>query len=205
MDKTAAQLRDEREKRVMDAIRMKKTDRVPVISAMGYFPAKYVGIPCSAAYYDFDAWYDAYEKTLQDFRPDMVYQQGFTPGKAMEILEPRQMRWPGYGVEPNQGHQSIEIDNMKAEEYDQYMNDPSDYLLRIFMSRTSDKLVGLSKLPKLSDLGSGPFGIQALAMAFAEPELVKTIDTLKRAGREMKKWRSKINKFNIEYLIKRNK
>ena len=197
MEKTAKQLRQERENRVMDTIRMKIPDRVPVISAMGYFPAKYTGIPCSAAYYDYDAWYAAYEKTLQDFQPDLVFQQGFSPGKALEILDPKQMKWPGYGVEPNQGHQSIEVDNMLADEYDEYMNDPSDYMLRVFMPRTSDNLEGLSLLPRLSDLGGGPMAVQALALAFSEPKLGKAIQTLQKAGREMRKWRSKIDKFNI--------
>ncbi|MBA7685219.1 hypothetical protein ES703_93637 [subsurface metagenome] len=163
---------------------------------MGYFPAKYTGIPCSAAYYDYDAWYDAYQKTLRDFQPDMIFPQPFTPGKALEILNPRQMRWPGYGVDPHQGHQSIEIDNMKADEFDLYMNDPSDYMLRVFMSRTSAHMEGLSLLPKLADLGGGPMGIQMLALAFSEPKLVKAISTLQKAGREMKKWRSRIDKFN---------
>jgi len=196
MEKTARQIRNEREKRIMDAIQLKIPDRVPVICAMGYFPAKYTGIPCSAAYYDYDAWYAAYEKTLKDFQPDLIYQQGFTPGKALEILNPKQMRWPGCGVDPFQGHQSIEIDNMQADEYDLYMSDPSDYMFRIFMSRTSENLEGLSLLPKLSDLGGGPMGIQALASAFGEPKLDKAIRTLQKAGREMRKWRSKINKFN---------
>lgn len=196
MEKTARQLRNEREKRIMDAIRLKPTDRVPVLSALGYFPAKYVGIPCSAAYYDFDAWYAAYEKTLRDFQPDMIYQQGFTPGKALEILNPKQMRWPGHGVDPYQGHQSIEIDNMQADEYDLYMKDTSDYMFRIFMSRTSDKLAGLATLPPLSDLAGGPMGIQAMALAFSDPKMSKAIRTLQQAGREMRKWRPKIAKFN---------
>ena len=163
---------------------------------MGYFPAKYAGIPCTAAYYDYEAWYDAYQKTLRDFQPDMIYQQPFIPGMALEILSPRQLRWPGCGVEPCQGHQSVEIDNMKADEYDWYMNDPSDYMLRVFMSRTSENLEGLSLLPKLSDLGAGPMGIQILALAFAEPKLVKAVRTLQKAGRELRRWRPKIEKFN---------
>jgi uroporphyrinogen-III decarboxylase len=69
-------------------------------------------------------------------------------------------------------------------------------MLRTFMSRTSPKLTGLSLLPKLSDLGGGPFGVQVLAMAFSEPELVAAVDTLRKAGREMKKWRGKIERFN---------
>jgi hypothetical protein len=195
-DKSAKQRRQEREKRITDTIQLRIPDRVPVICAMGYFPAKYTGIPCSAAYYDYEAWYDAYQKTLRDFQPDMIYQQPFIPGKALEILNPRQLRWPGCGVEPYQGHQSVEIDNMKADEYDWYMNDPSDYMLRGFMSRTSENLEGLSLLPKLSDLGAGPMGIQILALAFAEPKLVKAVRTLQKAGRELRRWRPKIEKFN---------
>jgi hypothetical protein len=196
MEKTARQLRKERDKRIMDTIQLKMPDRVPVICAMGYFPAKYVGIPCSAAYYDYDAWYAAYEKTLKDFQPDLIFQQGFMPGKAMEILSPKTMKWPGYGVDPYQGHQAVEIDNMKADEYDLYMKDPSDYMFRIFMSRTSEHLEGLSLLPKLSDLGGGPRGIQMMAMAITQPKVVKAIRTLQKAGREMRKWRAKQERFN---------
>lgn len=195
-NKTAEQLRREREKRLMDAIQLRIPDRVPVICPIGYFPARYTGIPCSAAYYDYDAWYAAYKKTLQDFQPDSVFVQGFTPGKALEILDPKQMRWPGYGVDPGHGHQAIEIDNMQADEFDYYMSDPSDYMLRVFMSRTSRNLEGLSLLPKLSDLGLGPMGIQMLALAFSEPKLIKAVRTLQKAGREMRRWRYRQERFN---------
>ncbi len=196
MSQTADQLRAEREKRVTDAIQMRMPDRVPVACPLGYFPAKYVGIPCSAAYYDYDAWYAAYQRTLKDFQADLVFVEGFSPGKAMEMLNPRNMRWPGYGVDPYQGHQAVEIDNMKAEDYDLYMKDTSDYMLRVFMSRTSPHMEGLSLLPKLSDLGGGPMGIQMVAAAFGEPKLAKAAQTLIKAGREMKKWRTKAAKFN---------
>jgi hypothetical protein len=194
--KTGRQLRKERETRVMDAIRLKTTDRVPVMSSIGYFPAKYCGIPCSAAYYDYEAWYAAYQKTLRDFRPDIVFVQPFTPGKALEILSPRTMKWPGCGVDPYQGHQAIEIDNMKGDEYDLYMADTSDYMFRIFMSRTSEKLAGLARIPRLSELGGGPMGPQMMALAFTDPEVARAIRTLQQAGRELRKWRPKQDRFN---------
>jgi uroporphyrinogen-III decarboxylase len=194
--RTPQQIRYEKEKRIMDTIRLKIPDRVPVITGMGYFPAKYVGIPCSAAYYDYDAWYDAYKKTLKDFPADIIFPQGFTPGSALEILDPKQNRWPGHGVDPNHGHQSIEIDNMKAEDYDDYINDPSDYVFRIHMSRVSDKLAGLANLPKLSSLGNGSMGAQVLAFMMASPEVSSAIETLLETGREMRRWQDKIERFN---------
>ncbi len=199
MEMSARELRNEREQLVMDAIHLKPTKRVPVITSIGYFAARYAGVPCSAAYYDFDTWYAAYKKTLQDFHPDMLYPQGFTPGKALEILEPKQLRWPGHGVDPYEGHQSIEVDNMKADEYDQYMNDPAEYMLRVHVPRTSDKLAGLANLPKLSEIGFGQMGIQMLAAAFSDPSLDRAIRTLQQASRVMKRNRNRMMK--IQKLI----
>ena len=62
--KSAEQLRLEREKRVTDTIQLKMADRVPIICRMGYFPGKVAGIPFSAAYYDYKAWYNAYKTVL---------------------------------------------------------------------------------------------------------------------------------------------
>ena len=45
-NKTAEELRREREQRIMDAIHLKIPDRVPVICGIGYFPARSAGIPC---------------------------------------------------------------------------------------------------------------------------------------------------------------
>jgi uroporphyrinogen-III decarboxylase len=193
--KTAEQLVAEKEKRIMDAIRLKPTDRVPIICGMGYFPAKYAGIPSSAAYYDYRAWYNAYKKTLRDFHADLVYPQPFQPGKALEILDPKQLRWPGHGVDPYKGHQSIEVERMQASEYDAYLADPSDYMFRIDLSRASDNLAGLAKIPKLSGL-SGQGGAQMLAMALTTPEGEKAVATLQKMGRELRRWQNRTAAFN---------
>ena len=179
----------------MDTIRLHVPDRVPIICGMSYFPAKYAGISCSAAYYDYAAWYEAYRRTLRDFPADLIYPQVFTPGKALEILNPRQLRWPGYNSSPDHGHQSIETDNMRADEYEAFVNDPSDYMFRIHMSRVADNLAGLARLSRLSDY-AGAMGAQRLAMDIASPEVDLAIRTLQKSGREMKKWQKRIARFN---------
>ncbi len=194
-NKSARQRRAEKEKRVMDAISLQIPDRVPIICSMGYFPARYAGIPNSAAYYDYDAWYQAYKKTLQDYPADLVFHQPFTPGKALEILNPKQSRWPGYNSDPHHGHQAVEIENMKPDEYDAFINDPSDYMFRVHMPRTSEHLAGLASFPKLSGL-AGSMGVQFLAMAMSSPEVTLAIRTLQKAGREMRKWQKRIAQFN---------
>ncbi len=193
--KTARQLVVEKEKRITDAIHLQPTDRVPIICGLGYFPAKYAGIPSSAAYYDFNAWLAAYQKVLVDYHADMVYHQGFTPGKALEILNPNNLRWPGYGVDPYKGHQSIEIEYMQAEDYDAYLADTTDFMFRIMVARSSDNLAGWANLPKLDSIGGG-MGAQGLAMALTDPGVDKAIKTLQKTGREMRKWLKRQMKFN---------
>jgi hypothetical protein len=193
--KSARQLRAEREKRVMDTIHLKMPDRVPIICGMSFFPARYAGIPCSAAYYDYNAWYDAYKKTLGDFPADLIFSHTFTPGKALEILNPKQTRWPGYNSDPNHGNQAVEVDNMQADEYEAFVKDTSDYMLRVHLSRVADDLAGLAKLPKLSGL-FGARGAQALGVALASPDVARAISTLQKTGREMNKWRRRIARFN---------
>ena len=193
--KTARQLVIEKENRITDAIHLKPTDRVPIICGMGYFPARYAGIPSSAAYYDYNAWLAAYRKTLLDYHADLIFPQMFRPGKALEILDPKSLRWPGHGVDPYKGHQSIEIESMQAEDYDAYLADPTDYMFRVMLARSSDQLAGWGRLPRLSSVGGG-LGSEGLALALTDPEVDKAIKVLQKAGRELRKWQKRIAKFN---------
>ena len=193
--KAAEQQIAEKEKRIMDAIRMRIPDRVPVICSLGYFVAKYTGIPSSAAYYDFPAWLAAYKKTIPDFPADLVFVQGFTPGTALEILKPHSMRWPGFNLDEYSSHQSVEVEGMKADEYDAFLQDPSDFKLRINFSRAADDLAGLAELPNISEMGWGSGGAQQLAMALSSPKVARAVSVLQRTGREMKKYQRRQAQF----------
>jgi uroporphyrinogen-III decarboxylase len=196
-DKSPQELRREREQRVSDAISLKPTDRVPVICDLGFFVAKYAGVPCSAAYYDSDAWFAAYRKTLRDFQPDMAFTRPFSPGVAMEYLDPKFMRWPGHGVNPNHGFQAIEIESMKDDEYDLFIHSPADYMIRRHLPRLHGSLEFLSMLPELSGTGwIEPWAAQNLAMFLTEPKVEAAIANLQKAGRELRKLQPKAVEFN---------
>ena len=192
---TPEQLRRSREKRITNAIQLRMPDRVPVFTPIGYFAARYSGIDCSAAYYDYDCWLNAYNKTLQDFQPDMIYPQNFTPGEYLEILSPNMMRWPGFNSDPRFGHQAVETNQMKADEYDAFLKDPSDFLFRTIVSRASEHMTGFAKLPKLCNLESGIIALSMLAESFTDPEVVHSFETLIEAGKELKKWKPGMMKF----------
>jgi hypothetical protein len=195
--KTPQELRREREQRITDAIHLKITDYVPVSCEIGFFAAKYAGILCSAAYYDCDAWLAAYRKTLQDFQPDMAFTRPFTPGKALEYLKPKYLKWPGHGVDPNHSMQAVEIESMKDEEYEIFFKSPADFFIRHRMPRVHGSLEFLGKLPELSNtFWLEPWSAQNLAMFVTEPEVEAAISNLQVAGREIRKWQSKAAEFN---------
>jgi uroporphyrinogen-III decarboxylase len=192
--KPARQLREERYNRLHTAWTLGIPDRVPINCPMGYFPARYAGISFSAAYDDFDAWYTACEKTLQEFRPDSFGASSYQCGEALAMLELKTMKWPGFGVDPNHGHQSIEVDGLKADEFDLYIQDSNDYRLRIHLPRISDKLKGFGKIPPMYELLHGPGAAQSLAMVLSDPEVAEAIALLQKSGREMRKVQDKQDK-----------
>ena len=205
--KTGPELLREREQRVTDAIALKPTDRVPVSCELGFFVAKYAGVPYSAAYYDFDAYLDAYRKTLKDFQPDMAFTRPPSPGKALEYIDPKYMKWPGHGLSQNTGFQAIEIESMNEDEYDLFINSPADFLIRHRMPRLNGGLEGLSMLPELSNTNwMDPWAAENLAAIIIEPRFEAVIENLRKAGMEMKKFQPKLEEFNrilVEYGIPR--
>jgi len=193
VEKTTEKLYQERDKRVYDAIRMEIPDRVPIEMSFGYFPAKYTGIPCSVVYYEPEKWLEAVKKTVVDFQPDsLFYIQALSPGKAMEILDPKTTRWPGYGVSPYHANQAIEGEWMKPDEYDLLLHDPTDFILRVYLPRIVGAMEPFNKLPKMSAMGYGHFGAMALAETLAQPEVAAAIERLQKAGRESLEWRKTI-------------
>ena len=191
--KTTEELFQERNKRINDAIQLKIPDRVPVEMSFGYFPAKYLGLPCSVVYYQPDKWLEAVKRTVVDFHPDgLFYIQALSPGKALEILDPKTSRWPGHGVPENHGNQAIEGEWMKSDEYDKVIQDQTDFLLRVYLPRTVGSMEAFANFPQLSAGGFGFNAAMTLAEALAKPDIAAAIERLQKAGRESIAWRKSI-------------
>ena len=198
MSKTPEELYKERETRIMDAAHLKVPDRIPILVALTYFPAVYTGTPKRAAWYDHDKWFEASMKTFLDYQPDGIWSiQGFSPGAVMELLEPKSQRWPGWGLDDNSEHQAIEIEAMKADEYDLYFNDRGDYVLRTMLGRMVGAAEAFSKLPPLGSLAS-PFAAMQLADALADPDVAAAIEKFQKAGRLNAEIRPKMKNFYAE-------
>ncbi|MBN2238446.1 MAG: hypothetical protein JW712_01625 [Dehalococcoidales bacterium] len=198
MIKTPEEMYRERGKRLWETVTMKTPDRVPVMLELSYFPAWYTGLPFTAAYYDYDSWLKACIKTAAEYDPDLAFVTSFFPGEALEMLEPHALRWPGHGVPVNNSHQYLELENMLADEYDEFLGDTSDFLLRKFLPRACGATRGLEKLPRMAARGFSFQSAFALAQALTDPEVFEAITRLREIGNVMNSWQEKIQAFNRE-------
>jgi hypothetical protein len=136
--------------RLADAMLLRKTpDRVPVplLVAEGY-PAKWGGVTSYDAMYDFERGSQAFVDFNLEFQPDAMVPPIFAtvPGSAFDVLDYRLFSWPGHGVPRDAGMQYNEKEWMKAEEYDEFIADPVDFLLRRRAPRIYGALQGFSGL-----------------------------------------------------------
>jgi hypothetical protein len=185
--KTTEQLYNEREKRVRDVIQLRVPDRVPLTTEVKI--SRYTGIPNSAAYYDPIGFKRAMRKITLDFEPDMCNAGLPTSGNAMEALGVTNRLWPGGPLPPDYDYQFIEGEYMKEDEYDLFLNDPTDFMVRCFLPRMYKALAPLAKLPPLGVMFQG---FEALTPLFASREFIQVAKALYKAGQEMRKFRNTI-------------
>jgi Uroporphyrinogen decarboxylase (URO-D) len=171
-------------------------DRVPVVLSASVFHYKYAGISPSAAFYDPASYKEPIVRTLLDFEPDAIYiTTNSLSGLALEILGDKQYIVPGG---PNRSVQSIqwrEMEIMKDTEYDLFITDPSDYVLKYYLPRRYEALSSLAKLPSLPSI-IGAYNPLLQLPGFISPEIIQAFETLSKAGREQakfKQWRMEIS------------
>ncbi len=186
MNETAEELFKQREKRVNDAIALRIPDRVPIEVMFAFFPAKYSGVTVEEVMYDPEKLLKSQLKTLLDFKPDMD-QNPFGLrflGPILEALDFKQLRWPGHGVAADLTYQFVEGEYMKAEEYDHFLLDPSDFMIRKYWPRVCGALAGFEKLAPIHSIVTYYMGIPFGLAPFSLPEVEQAMEAIKKAGRE---------------------
>jgi hypothetical protein len=185
--KSTEQLYEEREKRTRDAIELKVPGRIPL--AINVNTSLYCGIPNSAAYYDPIGWKRAMRKITVELEPDTCNTGLPTSGDALTALDVKNRLWPGGPLPPDYEYQFVESEFMKEDEYDLFLNDPSDFIVRYFLPRMYGAMQPMAKLPPLGLLFQGLEGITPM---FASPEFIKMAKALAKAGRATAKFRKTI-------------
>jgi hypothetical protein len=187
-----------REHRVNEAIAMRVPDRIPFQLFAGYFSGRYCGVPFSNVYYDAAKWRAANIRTITELQPDIyLIQSANLCGEALEILGPFQMRWPGFNVPPNSSHQMIELEPMKAEEYEAFLSDPSGYTMCSYLPRIFESAAPMAKLPPFRSL-VGPWGMPSFLAQFTRPDMAAMLEKFRKAAELQAKWQSQDTNFDQE-------
>lgn len=177
----------ERQRRLDDAIAGRVPDRVPVIYYTMFWHAHYAGMTIRQAMYDYDALAASMRRAVIEFQPDVVVPTHplAAVGPAMELLGYRQLRWPGNGVGDNVSYQYIDAEYMPAEDYDDYIEDPSWYYFTKFLPRIADAYKGLAGLPHLAAVQH--LRVVHTSRMFAAPQVQESFAQLVKAGTEMQR------------------
>ncbi|HAM50608.1 MAG TPA: hypothetical protein DCP92_07900 [Nitrospiraceae bacterium] len=186
MREDAAELYRQREKRVNDAIALRVPDRIPIEVLFGFFPAKYSGMTIEEVMYDPDKLFDAQLKVLLEFQPDMD-QAPFAIrflGPLLEALDFKQLKWPGHGMTTDHTYQFVEGEYMTADEYDHFLLDPSDFMVRKYWPRVCGNLKGLEKLASLHGVITYYMGFNLSIAPFSLPEVAEALAAMQKAGAE---------------------
>jgi hypothetical protein len=183
----AAEAYRQRATRLARAFQVQKPDRVPCFLPAGLYAATYAGTNLNTVMYDYGELKRAWLKFLNDFEADTFMGPALVPpGRSLEAVDYKLYRWPGHGLGTNVlSYQAVEGEYMKPEEYDAFINDPTDFWLRIFLPRICGALEPFRKIPSL-------MGFQEIAtvsfVPFGLPDVQAAFQALLKAGQESLQW-----------------
>lgn len=177
----------ERLNRILDAVALRPTDRVPTVFYTMFWHARYGGFSCRDAMYDYAKVSDATRRILLEFQPDAYALPHVITavGPAMERIGYRQMQWPGHGTGDNVSYQYLDREYMKAEEYEDYLFDPTGFYLSKYLPRVADEFAGLDRL---ADLPGMHYLALVLGMRnYTAPKVVSAFTAMREAGEEARR------------------
>ena len=142
MNSNKEQLYKERLNRYITAMRNEKPDKIPIRPFVAEFTARYAGFTCQEVTHDFDKAFIAVRKCTADFDWDavvanMVYVwTGLTQAIGLKYYGV-----PGIDVPADTGFQYLEPGEenafMKANEYNELIDDPTAFLYNVWLPRVS--------------------------------------------------------------------
>ncbi|MCI8993565.1 MAG: hypothetical protein HFG80_12750 [Eubacterium sp.] len=168
----------QRTERVKKAIALETPDRVPFVPTLGNVIALEYGVSIKDAMTDARTLIPALDKMLETFQPDYFYSPDFFPKTGMDILQPVNINYPGKTPEfsDNFTYQTIDHEFMGDDEYEEFLKDPSAYLIHKVMSEKFRALTGLKFFNPYSLCGSTVMGFAALAAPPMQQALLALID-----------------------------
>ena len=181
LGKTPTQLYAERSKRLKDAMELKQPDRIPIQLTMSYMLAEIGGITKQELVENPVKAQELLEKAALEYQPDTIFGTLPSDPRPNLLLGDRMTRWPGHGISQNAEFQFAESEFMKPEDYDDLLEDPSDWAIRVYLPRAFSALEGFADL---APLGMNLFGTYNIfgAGALMAPKVAAAFKTYAKAA-----------------------
>jgi len=194
----AQKLYGERERRLADVLALRQPDRVPISYSSNFWHAKYVGITNRTAMYDYEALAAATRRVILELQPDSVNSPFGTTalGPTLEMVGYRSYQWPGHGLPDDRPYQYLDHENMRAEEYDDYIEDPSWFFFTRYLPRVCDAYAPLAKLPQLA--GRSSVRIPFFSRYFGDPAVAGALAKIAAVGEEATRMLNRASAFDQE-------
>jgi hypothetical protein len=185
--------------RFIKVIKLEKPDRVPLILPAGSFPLHYAGITLKEAMHDNKLLCQVYRKFLADFESDTFFGPMMVPSaKASEIIDPLMVKWPGHGLPDNTSMvQFVENEYMKADDYDLFLEDLTDFCLRRYLPRSLGALAPFANFPPTPYILGFP---DKFLMSAVIPEVRAAYQAIIDHGEETAKWMGPLIQFDKEAI-----
>ena len=170
---------------------LREPDRVPISINAGWWPVNRAGLT------PYDAMNDKAAEAMrglgrlqrQTFQPDAMVSPVLytTPSAVFEDIDYKLYSWPGHGVAKEASYQYNEKEWMLADEYDHFISDPSDYLLRVYLPRTVGAFAGFAQMTSLFDYIELPFVANQVG-GWGTPEMAEGLAKLAEAAKAVADW-----------------
>ena len=116
-----------------------------------------------------------------DFGPIFAY-----PGKAMELYGWKPFKWPGHGLDDDVMYQYMDGEFMTADEYDEFVYDPSGFMLGKWAPRQFTSMEGFAQtIPWQRFMWSGWMNLNFFWLT---PEFQKSLRDIQAGAEEAQLW-----------------
>ncbi len=128
--------------RYQAAIALEPVDRVPLATGSNYFAEVYAGYTKQEVIYDPEKWLASEIKFCEDFPAIDVLRDNRIYGPLYDALGNHNYKLPGRDLPPDTQFQFVEKDYMKAEEYDELIDNPTAFMINKLCPRVHHELEG---------------------------------------------------------------
>jgi uroporphyrinogen-III decarboxylase len=148
--------------RYQAAIALEPVDRVPLATGSNYFAEVYTGNSKQETIYDPEKWLSAELQFARDFPAIDVLRNNRIYGPLLDALGVHNYKLSGRELGPNTQFQFVEKDYMKEDEYDEFIDNPTAFMIGKFCPRIQSELEGDYRLRQANALVKGGLAQAAL-------------------------------------------